>query len=81
MYFSVYLLPTYVHMGSMCIHMGESQSNRLTYIFGTQAGGQGALSGREPGSTAALLSLSERLTSPQGVALLTGGVAAGSGLG
>ena len=53
----------------------------LTYIFGTQAGGHGVLSGREPGSTAALLSLSERLTSPQGVALLTGGVAAGSGLG
>ena len=67
-------------MGSVCIHMGEN-SDWLTYIFGTQAGGHGALSGREPGSTAALLSLSERLTSPQGVALLTGGDAAGSGLG
>ena len=76
-------------MRSMHIHMGKSHSHGLTflfgltYIFGTQAGGHGALSGREPGRTAALLSLAERLTSPQGVGLLTGGpgVAAGSGLG
>ena len=37
----------------------------------TQAGGGDALSGRQPDRTAALLSLSERLTSPQGVGLLT----------
>jgi len=50
-----------------------------------QAGGHEALSGLEPGRTAALLSLSERLTSPHGVGLLTDkvkdGVAAGPGLG
>lgn len=79
----------HMHMGRVYTYVEEHAYIRQggepyifgRYIFGTQVGG--ALSGREQRHrTAALLSLSERLTSPQGVGLLTGGVgAAGSGLG